>query len=134
MCVRIYLYILFQTLFHYTLLLDVKYNPLCYIVGPCRLSVLGMCECAKLLPSLSLVAKSCPTLATPWTGACQAPLSLGFSRQEYWNGFSCPPPGESSQPRIEPISLISLAVAGGFFTPRVTWEAPRTCVQDLIWK
>ena len=78
--------------------------------------------------------QSCPTFLTLWTLVLQVPLSMGFSRQEYWNGFSCPPPGESSQPRIEPISLISLAVAGGFFTPRVTWEAPRTCVQDLIWK
>ena len=34
-----------------------------------------------------LVAKLCPTLATPWTIACQAPLSMGFSRQEYWNGL-----------------------------------------------
>ena len=34
-----------------------------------------------------LVAKSCPTLATPWTVACKAPLSMGFSRQEYWSGF-----------------------------------------------
>ena len=36
---------------------------------------------------------------TPWTVACQAPLSMGFSRQEYWSGLPCPPPGESSWPR-----------------------------------
>ena len=40
-----------------------------------------------------LVAKSCPTLATPWTVARQAPLSMGFPRQEYWNGLSLPSPG-----------------------------------------
>ena len=34
-----------------------------------------------------LVTKSCPTLVTPWTVACQAPLNMGFSRQEYWSGF-----------------------------------------------
>ena len=34
----------------------------------------------------SLIAKSCPTLKTPWTIACQAPLSMGFARQEYWSG------------------------------------------------
>ena len=34
-----------------------------------------------------LVAKSCPILVTPWTVACQAPLSMGFSRQEYWSGL-----------------------------------------------
>ena len=39
-----------------------------------------------------LVAKSCPTLLTLWTVACQAPLSMGFSRQEYWSGLPFPPP------------------------------------------
>ena len=38
---------------------------------------------------------------TPWTRVLQAALSMGFSRQEYWSGFPCPPPGESSQPRDE---------------------------------
>ena len=42
-----------------------------------------------------LVAQSCPTLATPWTAALQAPLSMGFSTQEYWSGLSFPSPGES---------------------------------------
>ena len=37
-----------------------------------------------------LAPKSCPTLVTPWTVACQAPLSMGFSRQEYWSGLPCP--------------------------------------------
>ena len=40
--------------------------------------------------SLSLVAKSCPTLVTPWTVALQAPLSMGFSRLEYWSGVPLP--------------------------------------------
>ena len=40
------------------------------------------------------VAKSCPTLATPWTVACQAPPSMGFSRQEYWSGLPFPSPGD----------------------------------------
>ena len=39
-----------------------------------------------------LVAKSCPTLATPWTIAHQAPLSTGFSRQEHWSGLPFPSP------------------------------------------
>ena len=42
--------------------------------------------------------------ATPWTVAFQAPLSLGFSRQEYWNGLSCPPPGDFPNPGIETAS------------------------------
>ena len=41
-----------------------------------------------------LVAKSCPTLVTPWTVARQAPLSLEFSRQEYWSGLPFPSPGD----------------------------------------
>ena len=49
-----------------------------------------------------LVAKSCPTLAIPWTAACQAPLSMGFSRQEYWSGLPFPSPGDLSDPEIEP--------------------------------
>ena len=49
-----------------------------------------------------LVAKSCPTLATPWTVARQAPLSMGFSRQEYWCGLSFPSPGDLPNPEIEP--------------------------------
>ena len=40
--------------------------------------------------------------ATQWTAACQAPLPMKFSRQEYQNGMPCPPPGEASQPGIEP--------------------------------
>ena len=54
--------------------------------------------------------------ATLWTTACQAPLSMGFSRQEYWSGMLCPPPGELPNPRIEPTSLMSPALAGRFFT------------------
>ena len=49
-----------------------------------------------------LVAKLCPTLATPWTVAHQAPLSMGFSRQEYWNGLPFPSPGDLPDPGIEP--------------------------------
>ena len=49
-----------------------------------------------------LVTKSCPTLATPWTVACQAPLSMGFSRQQYWSGLLFPFPGDLPDPGIEP--------------------------------
>ena len=42
--------------------------------------------------------------ATPWTVAYQVPLSMGFSRQEYWSGLPCPPPGDLSNPGIEPTS------------------------------
>ena len=49
----------------------------------------------------SSVTKSCPTLATPWTVAHQAPLSMGFSRQEYWSGLPFPSPGDLPNPGIE---------------------------------
>ena len=60
---------------------------------------------------------------TPWTAACQAPLSMGFSRQEYWRELPFPPPGDLPNPGIEPVSLVSPALAGGFFTTSTTWEA-----------
>ena len=51
-----------------------------------------------------LVAKSCPTLVTPWTAACQAPLLMGFSRQEYQSGLPFPSPGDLPDPWMEPRS------------------------------
>ena len=70
------------------------------------LSVPGCCSCL-------LVAKSCPTfLWPPWTVAHQAPLSMGFPRQEYWSGWPCLPPGDLPDPGIQPVSP---ALAGGFF-------------------
>ena len=47
-----------------------------------------------------LVAKSCPTLVTPWTVACPTPLSMGFSKQECWNGLPFPSPGDLPNPGI----------------------------------
>ena len=54
--------------------------------------------------SLSLVTKSCLTLATPYTIACQAPLSMRFSRQEYWSGLPFPPPRSLPDPGIKHMS------------------------------
>ena len=62
----------------------------------------------------------------PWTVAPQVPLSMGFSRQEYWSGLPCPPPRDLPNPGIEPESLMSPALAGRFFTTSATWEAPPT--------
>ena len=61
--------------------------------------------------------------ATPLTVACQAPLSIGSSRQEDWSGSPCPPPGDLSDPGIKSASLTSPALAGGLFTTAATWEA-----------
>ena len=57
-----------------------------------------------------------------YTVARQVPLSMGFSRQEYWSGLLCPPP-DLPNPGIEPTSLVSPALAGGFFTTGAIWEA-----------
>ena len=48
---------------------------------------------------------------------------MGFSRQEYWSGLPCPPPGSLPNPGIEPTSLVSPVLSGGFFTASATWEA-----------
>ena len=53
---------------------------------------------------LGLVAQPCPTLCNPMTVARQAPLSMGFSRKEYWTGLSCPSPGGLPDPGIKPRS------------------------------
>ena len=55
-----------------------------------------------------LVAKSCLTLNTPWIVACQAPLSMGFSRQEYRSGLPFPSPGDLSNPGIEAGSVLQV--------------------------
>ena len=57
---------------------------------------------------------------TPQTVACQSPLSMGFSRPEYWSRLPFPSPKDLSDPGIEPTSLTSLALTGGFFTTSAT--------------
>ena len=61
---------------------------------------------------------------TPWTVVLQDPLSMGFSRHEYWSGLPFPTAGHLPDPGIEPSSLVSPALAGRFFTSCATWEAP----------
>ena len=58
------------------------------------------------------VAKSCPTLWDPMDLAHQVPLSIGFSRQEYWSGLAFPPLGDLPDPEIEPMSHVSPAFRG----------------------
>ena len=57
---------------------------------------------------------------TPWTVAYQAPLSMQFSRQEYWIGLPFPSPGDLPDPGMKPASLVSPALADGFFTTSTT--------------
>ena len=77
--------------------------------------------CACMLSYFSRVR----LFVIPWTVVCQAPLSMGFSKQENWNGLPFPSPGDLPHPGIEPVSLTSLspALAEGFLTTSATWEA-----------
>ena len=71
------------------------------------------------------VSQSCLTLCNTMDFvARQAPLSLGFSRKEYWSGLPFPSPDDLLYPGIELMSLMSPALSGGFFTTSTTWEAP----------
>ena len=67
-----------------------------------------------------------PLFTTLWNGldcSPQAPLSMGFSRQEYWSGLPYLPPGDLPNPGIKPTSLTSASLTGRFFTTNATWEA-----------
>ena len=73
----------------------------------------------------ALRAKSlqlCPTLCDPVDCVHQAPLSMGFSRQEYWSELPFLSPGDLPNPGLEPVSLMSPVLAGGFFITIATWE------------
>ena len=84
---------------------------------PSVVSVLVLvCVCTKLFRCVQL-------FVTLWTAACRAPLSIGFSRQEYWSELAFPSPGDLPNPGIELVSPMSPALAGMFFTTSVTWEA-----------
>ena len=88
--------------------------------------------------------QSYPTVCDPVDCRPQAPLSMGFSRQEYWSGLPCPPPRDIPDPRIEPVSFPSPARAGGLFATSAAWEAcsqvqcsPTLVLVDLrgkMWK
>ena len=85
---------------------DIKYVCVCAHVHVCVLSCFSHVQ----------------LFATPWTVAHQARLSMGFSRQEYWSGFPCPPPGDLPDLWTEPVSLMIPALAGKLFTTSATWE------------
>jgi len=65
----------------------------------------GRWSCLAMLSHFNCVR----FFVTLWTVACQAPLSMGFSRQEYWSGLPCPPPGDLPDPGIEPTSTVAPA-------------------------
>jgi len=57
---------------------------------------------------------------------------VGFSRQEYWSGLPCPPPGDLPDPGIKPTSFMSPAFAGRFFTTSAVWEAPSNSYYEIL--
>ena len=75
-------------------------------------------EMGCVLSSFSCLPLRGPTVCV----AHQAPLSMGFSKQEHWSGLPCPPLGDLPHPEIGPESFKSPALSGGFFTTRATWE------------
>jgi len=73
--------------------------------NPCLLDHQCMCTSCEL--SCFSPVRLFPT---PWTVACQASLSMGFSRRQYWSGLPCPPPGDLSDPGTEPMSPVAPAL------------------------
>ena len=67
-----------------------------------------------------------------WTIAHQAPLSMGFFRQEYWSGLPCLPPEDLPDSGIKPLSFLSPAVAGKFFMASATWEVAHILIVCLL--
>ena len=84
------------------------------VFSPCFLSM-NMCMCVCVLSCFRHVQ----LFAALWTVACQAPLSMGFSRQEYWSGLPYPPPGDLSHPGIEPTFPVTSAVQADSLTTKL---------------
>ena len=118
----------FQNFPYYSLLFSLVSNSL---TGICQCVSLYLCclGFTKLLESINLCCAvlscfSCVQLfVTLWTVRLQAPLSMGFSRQEYCSGLACPPLGDLPNWGIKPATLMYLALACWFFTTSITWEA-----------
>ena len=86
-----------------------------------------MCACTRVhTQSLSCVR----LFVTPWTVARQAPLSMEFSRQEYWSGLPFPTPGDLPDPVVEPASLMAPELASGFCS---TEPPVKPCRGSLIF-
>ena len=68
------------------------------------------------------------SFSTPWTAALQPPLSMEFSKQEYWSGLPFPTPGDLPNPGMEPASLVSPVLAGGFFTTMPPGKFPMSII------
>ena len=96
--------------------------------GMCVCVCVCVCAHARICPSCSVVADP----LWPHGLVCQVPLSMKFSRQEYWSGLPFPSPRDLADPGIEPVSLASPLLAGRFFTMWGTREAQGNINQQLL--
>ena len=80
------------------------------------------CPCSLLMGGCVQSLSHVLLFVTPWTVACQAPLSMSFCRKEYWSGLSFPSPGDLPDPGIKSTPLVSPALAVRFFTTSARWE------------
>ena len=88
-----------------------------------------VCVCVCVCVCVHARVRACTFFATPWAAACQAPLSVEFSRQEYWRGLPFLLPRGLADPGIEPVSPESSALTGEFFT---TVSSGRPCKSGLV--
>ena len=98
----------------------------CVCVGVCVWG--GVCVCS--------VIQSCQLFATPWIVALQAPLSMEFSRQDYWSGLPSPPPGDLPSPGTEPVSPAVPVLLGRFSTtepPGKPWNSWVGVAVTTLW-
>ena len=101
----------------------IVYHRILSIV-PCAIK----CMCVHVLSQFSHVQ----LFATLWTVGHQGPLSMEFSRPVFWSGLPCPPPGDLPDPGIKPESLMSPALAGGFFTTKCHLRRPCSSILYVI--
>ena len=95
----------------------------------CFISLLHVCVLSCFSQILILV--------TLWTVACQAPLSMGFSKQEYWSGLPFPSPRNLRDPGIEPVLHTFHELVDGFFNSSATWETHHkliSCCHTHEWR
>ena len=100
--------------------------------------IVSTCMCLYIM-HVGLVTKSCPTLATPWTIACQVPLSMGFSRREYWSGLPFSSPGdlpnpgtESGYPALQADSFVPVCFRWTYTPSRPSLGPPPTCCHSRV--
>ena len=100
----------------------------------CVCVCVGVCVCGCVC--VCSVIQSCQLFATPWIVALQAPLSMEFSRQDYWSGLPSPPPGDLPSPGTEPVSPAVPVLSGRFSTtepPGKPWNSWVGVAVTTLW-